>query len=320
MQRDGQEDEQGFLVQAQPSQSQAENELYPPLPIGSNAFQSPLNSVPVSPAPAKFDYRAKISQLPARLAKFSKLTARLNLPKPSKKAAAIAAACCAAVLASAIALSGTESAEPIASTYPTEQDRVGIEPEPVEPTELPRPSAALGAIAPDALRAAEEAERRVRQEHQEMLAAQAEQPTGADALGEDSDVEAQPAEDQNQPQSKAIRKKHRSKRVNKARRRARRRNAGSKSARQTVPILPTRATVLAAMKRVTPTVRSCLKPSDGVAKVKIKFLGKTGRVASTSVSGVQGVPAACVKNAVRRAKVPPFRDKDLDISFPFNAR
>ena len=83
------------------------------------------------------------------------------------------------------------------------------------------------------------------------------------------------------------------------------------------PLQPSRGQVLAAMQRVTPAVHACFGQRHGTAKVLLTVIGKTGRVTTARVIGQRGAVGSCIARAVRRARLPAFGQRKLQISFPF---
>jgi hypothetical protein len=84
-----------------------------------------------------------------------------------------------------------------------------------------------------------------------------------------------------------------------------------------LPLQPSRAQVIAAMQRVMPAVSACFGRRHGSAKVLVTVLGKTGRVTTARVSGQRGKIGSCIASAVRRARLPKFEQRKLEISYPF---
>jgi hypothetical protein len=82
---------------------------------------------------------------------------------------------------------------------------------------------------------------------------------------------------------------------------------GPQFAPGSVPQKPSQGAVTGAIGANLPGARACLKPDDPVSRATITF-GSAGTVTSVTVSGgAAGKPAeACIKNALGKAKVPPF--------------
>jgi hypothetical protein len=74
-----------------------------------------------------------------------------------------------------------------------------------------------------------------------------------------------------------------------------------------VPQKPSQGAVTGAIGAALPAARACLQPDSPVSKAMITF-GANGSVQSVTVSGAAaGKPAeACIRNALSKAKVPPF--------------
>lgn len=288
MQSDHHEEETHPLVQASPTPKSHNQDPFPALPLGVNAFQSPLSATPARPEP--------------------------ELKRRGKRTLIALATLVSCALAAGAAMLWPESQELTALPIEAVAD---------EPTsngaleqQTTQPSAASGAIAPEVeADAVAEAETSAAESSQHAATAL----SGAVAVVP-SEPAAAPEEAAPEPAAAKKATHKRRARRRRARHRAAQRKRNADAARAELPETPTRSTVLAAMKRVTPSVRSCLQPSDGVAKVSLSFTGSTGRVSRANVTGVQGSPAACVKKAVRRAKLPPFSKPSLSISFPFSAR
>jgi hypothetical protein len=84
-----------------------------------------------------------------------------------------------------------------------------------------------------------------------------------------------------------------------------------------LPLQPSRAQVIAAMQRITPAVNACFGQRHGKAKVLLTVIGRTGRVTTARVIGQRGQVGSCIARAVRRARLPAFGQRKLQISFPF---
>jgi hypothetical protein len=106
-----------------------------------------------------------------------------------------------------------------------------------------------------------------------------------------------------------------------ARERTRARAGGARRAAEVIPTVlplqPTRAQVIAAMRRVTPAVEACFGSAHGKAQVAITVLGTTGRVTTAKVTGQKGRIGSCIARAVRQARLPKFLKRKLEISYPF---
>ena len=93
-------------------------------------------------------------------------------------------------------------------------------------------------------------------------------------------------------------------------------------ARSNLPAQPSRGDVSSAMGAVTPAVRACGGGQTGTASIRIVFAG-SGRVTTASVTSppFAGTPAgSCMARAVRGARVPPFSNPSLTVTFPFAVR
>lgn len=81
---------------------------------------------------------------------------------------------------------------------------------------------------------------------------------------------------------------------------------------------PDRAQVIAAMLAVQPAVRACVGTSRDTATANLKVLGRTGRVTSVQVTGMPGPVGTCLARAVRQAHFPKFSADSLTISYPLH--
>ncbi len=96
----------------------------------------------------------------------------------------------------------------------------------------------------------------------------------------------------------------------------------SSSSRNTsgLPNAPGRTDVKRALSGVSGAVRSCKKDKSGTATVSVTFAGTTGRVKSARVvSGpFKGTPVgSCIGKAVKRARVPKFKQSTFNVKFPY---
>jgi outer membrane biosynthesis protein TonB len=98
-----------------------------------------------------------------------------------------------------------------------------------------------------------------------------------------------------------------------------RKRAGSSrsGARARLRSQPSRKQVLAAMRRVAPSVKACAKGSRGTAMAKISIKGSSGKVTRVSVKGVKPAAARCMTRVIGRARFPRFQKDRFDIKFPF---
>lgn len=87
-----------------------------------------------------------------------------------------------------------------------------------------------------------------------------------------------------------------------------------------LPDSPSRNDVKTALQGVSGAVKSCRKGSGGTATVNVVFSGKTGRATSTRVTSgpFKGTPVGdCIENAVKRARVPRFKQSSFKVTFPY---
>ncbi len=83
---------------------------------------------------------------------------------------------------------------------------------------------------------------------------------------------------------------------------------------------PNRGQIQTAMNRVSPAVRNCTQGTPGTAMVRVTF-EHGGTVTSANVtSGYTGAVASCIEGAVRGARVPPFTNATVTVTFPFVVR
>jgi hypothetical protein len=90
---------------------------------------------------------------------------------------------------------------------------------------------------------------------------------------------------------------------------AQKQDEGPQFAPGSVPQKPSQGAVTGAIGAVLPGARACLGPDDPVSRATVTF-GSTGTVQSVTVHGAAaGKPAeGCIKNALGKAKVPPFAE------------
>jgi predicted Zn finger-like uncharacterized protein len=94
----------------------------------------------------------------------------------------------------------------------------------------------------------------------------------------------------------------------------------SSSGSSSLPDAPTRNDVKTALQGVSGAVKSCKKDSGGTAAVSVVFSGTTGRVSSAKVSSgpFKGTPVgSCIASAVKRARVPRFKQSSFKVTFPY---
>ncbi len=87
-----------------------------------------------------------------------------------------------------------------------------------------------------------------------------------------------------------------------------------------LPDAPTRNDVKTALQGVSGGVKACKKDAGGTAAVNVVFSGKTGRASSAKVASgpFKGTPVgACVETAVKRARVPRFKQSSFKVTFPY---
>jgi hypothetical protein len=84
-----------------------------------------------------------------------------------------------------------------------------------------------------------------------------------------------------------------------------------------LPVRPTRAQVIAAMRRVTPAVYDCFENGLGFVRTELSVTGKTGRVTQVHVAGGTGREHACIARVLRGARLPKFNQEKLEIAYPF---
>jgi hypothetical protein len=78
--------------------------------------------------------------------------------------------------------------------------------------------------------------------------------------------------------------------------------------------------VKTALQGVSGAVKSCSKGSGGTATVNVTFSGKTGRATGARVASgpFKGTPVgSCIESAVKRARVPRFKQSTFKVTFPY---
>lgn len=83
---------------------------------------------------------------------------------------------------------------------------------------------------------------------------------------------------------------------------------------------PSRSDVKTALQGVSGGVKACNQGNGGTATVDVAFSGSTGRVSKARVvSGpFKGTPVgACIEKAVKRARVPRFKQSTFNVKFPY---
>ena len=87
-----------------------------------------------------------------------------------------------------------------------------------------------------------------------------------------------------------------------------------------LPDAPSRDDVKTALQGVSGAVKGCRKDAGGTAAVNVVFSGKTGRVSSAKVASgpFEGTPVgSCIATAVKRARVPRFKQSSFKVTFPY---
>ena len=94
----------------------------------------------------------------------------------------------------------------------------------------------------------------------------------------------------------------------------------SSSSGSSLPDAPTRNDVKTALQGVSGGVKACKKDAGGTAAVNVVFSGKTGRASSAKVTSgpFKGTPVgSCIESAVKRARVPRFKQSSFKVTFPY---
>jgi predicted Zn finger-like uncharacterized protein len=94
----------------------------------------------------------------------------------------------------------------------------------------------------------------------------------------------------------------------------------SRSSDSSLPDAPSRNDVKTALQGVSGAVKACRKDAGGTAAVNVVFSGKTGRVSNSKVTSgpFKGTPVgSCIANAVKRARVPRFKQSSFKVTFPY---
>ena len=87
-----------------------------------------------------------------------------------------------------------------------------------------------------------------------------------------------------------------------------------------LPDAPARGDVKTALQGVSGAVKACRKDSGGTATVNVTFSGKTGRASGAKVASgpFKGTPiGSCIESAVKRARVPRFKQSTFKVTFPY---
>ncbi|MDH3485610.1 MAG: zinc-ribbon domain-containing protein [Myxococcales bacterium] len=94
----------------------------------------------------------------------------------------------------------------------------------------------------------------------------------------------------------------------------------SSSPDSSLPDAPSRNDVKTALQGVSGGVKTCRQDSGGTAAVDVTFSGSTGRVSRAKVTSgpFKGTPVGqCVERAVKRARVPRFKQSSFKVKFPY---
>jgi hypothetical protein len=94
----------------------------------------------------------------------------------------------------------------------------------------------------------------------------------------------------------------------------------SSSSGSNLPDAPTRNDVKTALQGVSGAVKACRKDSGGTAGVNVTFSGKTGRATGAKVTSgpFKGTAVgSCIESAVKRARVPRFKQPAFKVTFPY---
>jgi len=92
------------------------------------------------------------------------------------------------------------------------------------------------------------------------------------------------------------------------------------SSNSSLPDAPSRNDVKVALQGVSGAVKACRKDTCCTATVDVTFSGKTGRATGARVASgpFKGTPVgACIQNAVKRARVPRFKQSSFKVTFPY---
>ncbi|UCH29858.1 MAG: zinc-ribbon domain-containing protein [Myxococcales bacterium] len=94
----------------------------------------------------------------------------------------------------------------------------------------------------------------------------------------------------------------------------------SSSSSSNLPDAPSRNDVKKALQGVSGAVKACRKDAGGTATVNVTFSGKTGRATGARITSgpFKGTPVgSCVESAVKRARVPRFKQSSFKVTFPY---
>ena len=94
----------------------------------------------------------------------------------------------------------------------------------------------------------------------------------------------------------------------------------SSSSDSSLPDAPSRDDVKTALQGVSGAVKACGADAGGTATVNVTFSGKTGRATGAKVTSgpFKGTPVgSCIESAVKRARVPRFKQPSFKVTFPY---
>lgn len=92
------------------------------------------------------------------------------------------------------------------------------------------------------------------------------------------------------------------------------------SSDSSLPDAPSRDDVKTALQGVSGAVKDCKKDEGGTATVDVTFSGSSGRASGAKVSSgpFKGTPVgSCIESAVKRARVPRFKQSTFKVTFPY---
>jgi hypothetical protein len=87
-----------------------------------------------------------------------------------------------------------------------------------------------------------------------------------------------------------------------------------------LPDAPSRDDVKTALQGVSGAVKACKKDEGGTATVDVTFSGSSGRATGAKVGSgpFKGTPVgSCIESAVKRARVPRFKQSTFKVTFPY---
>jgi predicted Zn finger-like uncharacterized protein len=96
--------------------------------------------------------------------------------------------------------------------------------------------------------------------------------------------------------------------------------SSSSGSSSSLPDAPSRNDVKTALQGVSGGVKACSKGAGGTATVNVTFSGKTGRATGAKVASgpFKGTPVgSCIERAVKRARVPRFKQSSFKVTFPY---